>query len=130
MKRMPYRKLQWLNRRARCSIRRTVRRRKAAFQRRLSAPIRAGLIIQAPVSLGVYGQNGIALRRMILGLHKRVLEKGAKAVLDCSSVRSIAPHGAILLHAELDRVATTSQLTKPIKIIPPKCRRCRQVFKQ
>lgn len=87
-------------------------------------------MIKSPEVIGVYGLNGILLRRFIRTLHKRVLAGGSKAVLDCSAVRGIYPHGAILLHAELDRVTATSSLAKPVKIIPPRCRRCRQVFKQ
>ncbi|WP_404833490.1 hypothetical protein [Alcaligenes nematophilus] len=86
--------------------------------------------MSAPDQLSVYGVNGELLVRYIKSVRYRVLRDNLRVTLDFSRVRRVAPHGAILLYAELDRIVSCSDQPKPMKIIPPLDNRCRQVFKQ
>lgn len=86
--------------------------------------------MQTPKRLSVFSKWGIALVNLIKGIQHRVLKQKRRVNLDCSQIELITPHGAILMYAELDRLIANADIAKPIKIIPPKNIRCRQVFKQ
>lgn len=66
----------------------------------------------------------------IRAMQEKTLSRKGVITLDCSKVTHVYPDGAIRLFAEIDRLKALSSHPRPIKIIPPKNTRSRQVFKQ
>jgi len=124
MKKIPYRKKLWLDRKSRQGS----QRRKTFIK--LPKTRSFGNIYWAPKILCVYGPNGHELVNFIEKVKSQVIEKKKTATLNCSKIAHIYPPGAILLYAELNRIVEQSGLPKPLKIIPPQSDKCKQVFKQ
>lgn len=89
-----------------------------------------GELIRAPKRIDVTRGSGVELGKFLRALETTVLVHRKPTRLDFRFTESFYPAGAIRLYAEIDRLVTQSDLTKPITIIDPRIRRPREVMKQ
>ena len=102
-------------------------RRKVAPENRF---VRPDAIIQAPPSFNLIRGAGVEVAKFLRAVSYRVLVDREKVTLNFKNTEQFAVPGTILLFAELDRIISLSQISKPITIVDPIRRRPREVLKQ
>ena len=86
--------------------------------------------IKAPDVFRLAGFYGVAVFKFLRAVSRSVLIMKQPTKLDFRRTRIFHPEAAILLFAELDRIANMSTIDKPLTIINPVERRPREVLKQ
>ncbi|MGB8599235.1 MAG: hypothetical protein WCE88_07050, partial [Burkholderiales bacterium] len=89
-----------------------------------------GETINAPIDFNITRGAGKDVVKFLRAIAHWVLTLRKPAILNFRNTDKFYVPGAILLFAELDRIISLSELTKPIKIIDPIKRRPREVMKQ
>lgn len=86
--------------------------------------------LKAPVQFDVTRGSGKEVAKFLRAIARAVLELKMSVKLDFRLTETFYPAGTILLFAEIDRIASISELSKPLTIINPTNRRAREVLKQ
>ncbi|MDM0018363.1 hypothetical protein [Variovorax saccharolyticus] len=102
-------------------------RRRVPQANRYVAP---GELIKAPTRVDVTKGSGREVVKFLRALATTVLVNKMPVRLDFRLTETFYPAGTIMLYAEIDRIATMSELPKPVTIIDPRARRPREVLKQ
>lgn len=92
--------------------------------------VRPGELIKAPKSFNLIKGSGLEVGKFLRAVAHSVLVNKQQVRLDFKNTEQFHVPGTILLFAELDRIISTSELTKPVSIIDPFRRRPREVLKQ
>jgi hypothetical protein len=92
--------------------------------------VRPGELIVAPTSFDLLRGSGGEVVKFIKAVTNTVLVQKLSVKLDFKRTEQFFVPGAILLFAELDRIVNSSDLPKPITVIPPVRRKPREVMKQ
>lgn len=74
--------------------------------------------------------SGPGVIKFLRAMARTVLVDRVPVKLDFRFTESFYPAGTILLYAEIDRIVSLSDLSKPITLIDPRLRRPREVLKQ
>lgn len=122
----------WLRQR-RLGAFRTTERLKRAGRRRVPVHnyyVRPGSYIRAPKAFNLILGAGLHVVKFIRAVARSVLIDQTPVVLDFSRTESFAVPATILLFAELDRIISSSQLSKAVTLIDPRLRQPREVLKQ
>lgn len=92
--------------------------------------VQPGEFIVAPMKFDAFRAEGAQVTKFLRAVATSVLMHRNQVILDFRRTTSFYPVSTIYLFAELDRIASLSDLPKPVTIIDPRLRRPREVLKQ
>lgn len=103
------------------------RHRPVIRENRYVAP---GEVLRSPNKFDVTRGSGQEVAKFLRALSTSVLSLRLRVRLDFRFTETFYPAATILLYAEVDRIVTLSDLSKPITIIDPRLKRPQEVLKQ
>lgn len=89
-----------------------------------------GEVLKAPHRFDLTRGSGLEVAKFLRAMARTVLFMNLPVRLDFRFTEAFYPAATILLFAEVDRLASSSSLAKPVTLVDPRLRRPREVLKQ
>ncbi|WP_343734482.1 hypothetical protein [Acidovorax sp.] len=106
------------------------RSKKRHYIKPASKYVAPGEVIRAPSVFRLAGYYGVSVSKFLKAVARSVLDLKIATKLDFRNTTIFHQEAAILLFADLDRIANLAVIEKPLTIINPIARRPREVLKQ